>query len=61
MDKKKTTTHVFQNEQHFLKCNICQQIFDMRDLGQVFEHEHREDLPELKYPVYGQKINDNGH
>jgi hypothetical protein len=38
------------NENHFMKCGICQQPFDMRDLGQVFEHEHKH-LPKGFAPV----------
>jgi hypothetical protein len=25
---------------HMMKCPVCGRTFDMRDLGQVFEHEH---------------------
>lgn len=25
--------------EHFMKCNVCGGYFDMRDLGNVFEHE----------------------
>ena len=25
--------------EHFMKCEACGRYFDMRDLGQVFEHE----------------------
>lgn len=31
-----------KEEQHFMTCNFCQQKFDMRDLQQVFEHEHND-------------------
>lgn len=27
---------------HFFKCDLCGQQVDMRDLGQVFEHEHKD-------------------
>jgi hypothetical protein len=35
-------------EKHFLKCEKCGQLVDMRDLSNVFEHEHDESIPDLK-------------
>jgi hypothetical protein len=31
-----------ENNEHFMICPICGIEFDMRDLGQVFEHMHKE-------------------
>jgi hypothetical protein len=59
--KNERQEHVFDNEQHFMKCATCQQLFDMRDLKQVFEHEHDENLPELKHNYYGKNIDDDTH
>jgi hypothetical protein len=36
------------NSEHFFECAICGQQVDMRDLGQVFEHEH-DDLPKPQF------------
>lgn len=27
--------------EHFMECRVCGQAFDMRDLGDVFSHEHK--------------------
>lgn len=35
------------DREHFMKCNTCGEYFDMMDLGQVFKHEHDEELPEI--------------
>jgi len=32
-----------KNREHFFICNICGDLVDKRDLGNVFEHEHDED------------------
>jgi uncharacterized C2H2 Zn-finger protein len=32
---------IAQNDaDHFVECPACGELFDMRDLGQVFEHIH---------------------
>lgn len=36
--------------EHFMKCELCGGMFDMRDLGQVFDHEGR-----LPHPSQDQK------
>lgn len=43
-----------KNLEHLMRCPDCGKLFDMRDLGQVFEHEHR-DL-EIPRGFYGKKI-----
>ncbi|WP_313754578.1 hypothetical protein [Bradyrhizobium sp. WYCCWR 12699] len=32
--------------EHFIRCTICGELFDMRDLGQVLDHLHGEQIPE---------------
>jgi hypothetical protein len=33
--------HIPSEEQvHFLRCGVCKEYFDCRDLSQVFAHEH---------------------
>jgi len=37
--------------EHFIRCTICGETFDMRDLGQVIEHLHGlkiEEEPQLQ-------------
>ena len=29
-----------KEEKHFMKCPVCSDWFDMRDLTEVFQHEH---------------------
>jgi hypothetical protein len=29
-----------KESEHFMKCPVCEEWFDMRDLALVFEHEH---------------------
>lgn len=29
-----------KDKEHFMKCPVCAEWFDMRDLTNVFEHEH---------------------
>ncbi|RZK10290.1 MAG: hypothetical protein EOO46_11220 [Flavobacterium sp.] len=29
-----------KEKEHFSKCSVCHEWFDMRDLSNVFEHEH---------------------
>lgn len=38
---------VLDEREHFMRCGRCGQMFDMRDLGQVFHHEEvgHEPLP----------------
>jgi hypothetical protein len=33
---------------HYIRCKLCNQYLDCRDLSQVFEHEH-ENLPEPSF------------
>jgi hypothetical protein len=28
------------DREHFMQCSSCEEWFDMRDLGQVLDHEH---------------------
>jgi hypothetical protein len=36
-----------QNEtDHFITCTICGETFDMRDLGQVLDHLHGQEVEE---------------
>lgn len=35
--------------EHFINCGLCGQPIDMRDLSQVFEHEHDDRKPVKKY------------
>ena len=52
----KDISHLPQSEQeHFMKCNGCEHYFDMRDLGQVFEHEHDDNLPKIGGSQYNSK------
>lgn len=38
----KSISHLPANEQeHFFKCDLCGQYVDMRNLAEVFEHEHK--------------------
>lgn len=43
---------------HFLECRTCGQDFDMRDLGQVFFHEHEGigDTPGLDQVGPGRRV-----
>ena len=37
----KTLRHLSEDQkQHFAKCPVCKHYFDMRDLNDVFLHEH---------------------
>ena len=36
---------------HFMKCPACSQWFDMRDLAQVVEHVHDDEIDVLKEPI----------
>lgn len=31
---------------HFIRCTICGEVFDMRDLGQVVDHLHGQEIEE---------------
>ena len=31
---------------HFIRCTICGELLDMRDLGEVLEHLHGQDIEE---------------
>jgi hypothetical protein len=35
---------------HFMKCPACSQWFDMRDLAQIVEHIHGDEIEVLKEP-----------
>jgi hypothetical protein len=36
-----------QNERnHFIRCTICGEMLDMRDLGDVLDHLHGEEIEE---------------
>ncbi|MCK1287266.1 hypothetical protein IVB41_25500 [Bradyrhizobium sp. 44] len=36
-----------QNERdHFIRCTICGEMIDMRDLGEVMDHLHGQDVLE---------------
>lgn len=42
----KSIEHLDKEEQnHFIRCK-CGHYYDMRDLGQVIEHMHEENIPE---------------
>lgn len=36
-----------ENREHFIVCQKCGDLFDCRDLGDVFSHEHNKDLPKI--------------
>ena len=44
-----------ENREHFLVCNKCGDLFDCRDLGDVFSHEHDDDLPKFDGKKYVSK------
>ena len=38
----------YENKEHFAICAKCGDLFDCRDLGDVFSYEHNDDIPVLK-------------
>ncbi len=36
-----------KNRDHFMICGICGDLIDKRDLGEVFEHEHKNGSPKI--------------
>lgn len=52
-------SHVFDNEEHFMMCAICYEVFDRRDLSEVFKHEHNSSLPILEHHYFGTKKQDD--
>jgi hypothetical protein len=36
---------------HFMKCPVCSQRFDMRDLAEVVEHVHDNEIEVLEGPM----------
>jgi hypothetical protein len=47
------------NQEHFMQCGNCGEMIDLRDLGQVFEHEHN-NLPKIdSSKIISKKVGDN--
>lgn len=42
---KNLSTVAEYERHHYIRCELCGEYFDCRDLSQVFEHEH-ENLPQ---------------
>ena len=41
-----------ENKEHFIVCQICGDLIDCRDLGDVFYHENKDELPKVKGSDY---------
>lgn len=55
----KSLTRIPESErQHYLKCTVCGHYLDMRDLSDVFAHEHDKNLPEPKFSK-SKRLHDN--
>lgn len=38
-----------EDHEHYMKCSVCESYFDMRDLGQVVDHQHWSDPVEVRF------------
>lgn len=38
--------HPEREADHYIRCTICGEMFDMRDLGQVLDHLHGQEIEE---------------
>lgn len=47
-----------KEREHFMRCPKCEEWFDMRDLSQVFEHEHS-GLPKIKKRPHSKRLGDS--
>lgn len=47
----KLPEHINESErEHFMQCDDCKEWFDMRNLNEVFSHEHYlQRVPEMNY------------
>lgn len=48
-----------EESKHFIKCSVCSELIDMRDLKAVFDHEykHNKNFPTLIKTYVGTPIN----